>query len=515
MVEDPNNPRLWLVTGVRYSDVKDCYPEFLSSLKEGTIMQVFAACKEAGAFKNLKAVMSWKGKILNVGVISSKMRDVAATYMDDEGYMEVRVVEGSIGDKDFWVEPLLDAPLRPMAQRVALPPLPFSENLVPFRTAGEACRSYATRQLEQMMQEIEDNINRWTWTDLRSHVLQLVQTLHSYPEYCLHSLCEEESKRLRETIGRLREILQRLDQVTGMAECVLQLKKEYDYIEWLEHTYSKEDVCGKIYKEELSELENLAINPFGLCTQFFGQLVGENHDLESNKEVLTSALNKINEWLKGFMHGWYVRTKGSTARLAHTIKCEQLTRRELYGYYCCEILAKYLRGVLKGKYTIDEMLGHYVEPNSKPLSIVADETNIIPIEEIDPNNIINGGFDKHRVVETVREVAAIIQSEPYKYTHLMKVMIDHRVILLQQVDYSKFSNALADWVKDNPIEPKKVKESIRQRFKKIMDNHGLDAGKALRPYWLWDDTDLDRQICVHIGAIFERNGFSKPRKLAL
>lgn len=272
MVEDPNNPRLWLVTGVRYCDVKADISDYLTALMEGTILQVFAACCEEGAFKNLRVMDNWKGENVNVGVISSKMRDLAATYMDDEGYMEVRVVEGRIGDKDFWVEPVLEAPLRPIAQRSTLKPLPFSENLVPFRTNEEACRSTATRQLVTLMQSIEDNITAWTWTELRNRTLLLAEKLHNYPRYCLHSLCEEEDKMLRGIIGRLREIIMRLEQVSGMADCIKRLTTEYEIIEQLEHDYSSQDVCARIYKEEMAEIEKVAQGPCGMLTQFFGQL---------------------------------------------------------------------------------------------------------------------------------------------------------------------------------------------------------------------------------------------------
>ena len=50
MSEESNNPRLWLVTGVRHRDVQDCFSQYLAELKAGTVMQVSAALFEDGKF---------------------------------------------------------------------------------------------------------------------------------------------------------------------------------------------------------------------------------------------------------------------------------------------------------------------------------------------------------------------------------------------------------------------------------------------------------------------------------
>jgi len=516
MFEDPNNPRLWLVTGVRHCDVKDCYPDFLADLKEGTILQVYAACCPKGVFKNLRVYTNWQGSNLNIGAISSKMRDNAATYMDDDGFMEVRVVKDGIGDKDFWVEPVLEMPLRPIAQHSSLPPLPFAESLVPFRTEEEAHRSATTRQLVCFMQSIEDNMKEWKWSELREHVLKLAEMLHRYPESCLHSLCEDEDKMLRSVIGQLREIIERLGQVSGMSECVLQLQREYDVIEHLDHEYSKSIVCARIYKNEIEEIERQARKPYGMLTQFFGQLRMDNNDTDPSSEELQHNLNSINLWLRDFMDGWYIRTKSNTEKLAMSIKCEHFTRHELYGYYCCEILAKTLKQVVTHQCSIAEIMGS-AEDAAETISMPLSETRNLNSsdEESDPYNIIPNTFDKRRILEIALQADAIIQRETYKYAHLLKVMIDYRVVTIQQSEQAKFAKTIAHWHKDNEMDADKLKGSIRQRISKMMDARNLKTGQILSPFWTWPDTDPNKQICMQIGDIFERNGFGKPRKLIL
>ena len=78
MSEESNNPRQWLVTGVRHREVKECFQKYLAELKAGTVMQVSAALLEKGAFKNLGVYTEWQGNILNVGVIAATMLDAAS-----------------------------------------------------------------------------------------------------------------------------------------------------------------------------------------------------------------------------------------------------------------------------------------------------------------------------------------------------------------------------------------------------------------------------------------------------
>ena len=214
------------------------------------------------------------------------------------------------------------------------------------------------------------------------------------------------------------------------------------------------------------------------------------------------------------MNGWYVRTKHSAARLAATIRCEHYTRRELYGYYCCEIIAKALKNAIKEK-TIAPDTSLQPSAAIPPLVVMSQSTDDPADTELDPYKIIIDHLDKQRVVETVKKVAANICDEPYKFAHLMKVMIDHRIIMAQQSEQAKFSKALAHWLMDNGYEADKLKGCIRQRYAKIMESLNLKSPQVLPYYWTWPDTNPDKHICYQIGAIFEESGFLKPRKMII
>lgn len=512
MHEDPNNPRLWLVTGVRYRDVKECYPEFLASLHPGDILQILAACCEQGAFKNLGAYAEWRGQHLNVGVISTKMRDEAATYLDDEGFAEVRVV--TVGDKDFWVEPLAAEPLRPKAERIGLDPLPFDPSLVPFRSPSDARRQSATRQLIASLQQIEDQSDHWSWCELRDHVEQLILQLQRYPSSCLHSLCEEEDRTLRSILGCLGDVCQLLERHKGMSEANDRLKSEYEAIEQLEHEYSKPRVCARIYKEEMAELEQLACGQHGMLMQFFEQQRLAHNGQDPTPEQLTTILTSLNQWLSGFMNGWYTRTKRNLEHLACTIKCEHLTRRELYSYYSCEILAHVVADVLKGKTTIAELLNQAEGIASAPH--VVDRPSLsqpvdFTIEDYDPYNIIPSNLPKQRVRDCAIAADAVIHGEGYKYAHLLKVMIDHRVTTATQSEQADFAKTLVAWHLGDGKEADKLKNSIRQRIGKMMTNRHIATGLSLPLYRTWPDNDPDRLICEQIAPFFEEAGFGYPR----
>lgn len=508
MHEDPNNPRLWLVTGVRYRDVSECYTDFITDLRKGDVMQVMAACFEQGTFKNLGAYTEWHGQNLNVGVISSKMRDEAATYLDDDGFMEVRVVE--IGDKDFWVEPVAETPLRPKAERLGIPPLPFDQSLVPFRSPGDARRQSATNQILTLLHQIEDNSDLWTWVELREHVERLISLLHRYPESCLHSLCEEEDKTLRSILGCLRDVCQLLDRHKGMSESNDRLKAEYEAIEQIEHEYSKPQVCARIYKEEMAELDRLAHGQQGMLMQFFEQLRLANNDQDPTIDQLNEELQGLNTWLSGFMNGWYTRTKRNMTSLATTIKCEHLTRRELYGYYSCEILAQVVKQVSSGQRTIAEILCQPIVASvSKQNSPVNDPT----LEDYDPYQILPANVNKQQVRDAVIEVDSVTLGVPYKYAHVQKVMIDYRITTMQQSDQADFAQTLLHWhLGSKSKDATALKNSIRQRTDKIMEQRGCSKARnqVLPPFWLWPENDADRQICEQIAPIFEQHGFRRP-----
>ena len=512
MTESKNNPRQWLVTGLRYREVKDYYPVFLSELKEGTILQVYAAHCTNGFFSNLGAFMSWRGKVREVGVISKDCRDAAAIYLDDEGFMEVRVVKDTIGDKDFWVEPVLDAPLRPDNPHSKLLPLPFDENLVPYRTNNQPERLFVTRELERLMQTISMHIEDVKWTELRSQVLQLADLLHDYPPYCLHSLCVEERNRLRDIINRLKGLLERLRTQSGMADCALRLEEEFAIIEDVKREYTKEEVCARIYREEMAELDAHAI-----LSDYHKQLRMDNNGREPTPEMLSSNLSKINAWLKVFLNGWYVRWKreNNLVKLAHTIMSAQLTRKELYGYYCCEIIARALEQQTQEQSPASGVpvqttgtMG--VEP---PLS-TDDAPNSPSDEELDPERIILGTLDKQEVRAAVQEAEAFNKGKQYRYALLMKVMMDHRIITIQQSDQVDFARSLVCWLPDKALDARKTTLSIRQGFTKMMKNQGLVSPQVLPFYWLWKNTDKEWQLCTQIGEVFERHGFPRPKAVA-
>ena len=512
MTESKNNPRQWLVTGLRYREVKDYYPVFLSELKEGTILQVYAAHCTDGFFSNLGAFMSWRGKVREVGVISKDCRDAAAIYLDDEGFMEVRVVKDTIGDKDFWVEPVLDAPLRPDNPHSKLLPLPFDENLVPYRTNNQPERLFVTRELERLMQTISMHIEDVKWSELRSQTLHLADLLHDYPPYCLHSLCEEEAKRLRDIIDRLKELIESLRTRSGMADCVLRLEEEFAVIEDVEREYSKEEVCARIYREEMAELDAHAI-----LSDYHKQLLMDNNGSEPTLEMLSSNLSKINAWLKVFLNGWYVHwmKDNNLVKLAHTIMSAQLTRKELYGYYCCEIIARALEQQTQEQSPASgvpvQTVGTMgVEP---PLS-TDDVPNSPSDKELDPVGIILGTLNKQEVRAAVQEAELLIQGDQYRYTLLMKVMMDHRIITIKQSEQAKFARSLVCWLPDKQMDADKVKQSISQRFRKIREEQGLKPKQVLPFYWLWKNTDQDWQLCTQIGEVFERHGFPRPKAVA-
>ena len=513
MTESKNNPRQWLVTGLRYREVKDYYPVFLSELREGTILQVYAAHCTNGFFSNLGAFMSWRGKVREVGVISKDCRDAAAIYLDDEGFMEVRVVKDTIGDKDFWVEPVLDAPLRPDNPHSELPKLPFSENLVPYRTNNQPERLFVTRELERLMQTISMHIEDVKWSELRSQTLHLADLLHDYPPYCLHSLCEEEAKRLRDIIDRLKELIESLRTRSGMADCVLRLEEEFAVIEDVEREYSKEEVCARIYREEMAELDANAI-----LSDYHNQLLMDNNGREPTLEMLSSNLSKINEWLKVFLNGWYVHWKRehNLAKLAHTIKSAQLTHKELYGYYCCEIIARALEQQIQEQSRASGVPVQTAGTMDVESSLSTDDApNSLSDEELDPKKIILGTLDKQAVRAAVQEAGSFIQKKnQYRYALLMKVMMDHRIITVLQSDQADFARSLVCWLPDKALDADKVKQSISQRFRKIREEQGLQPTEVLPFYWLWKNTDQDWQLCTQIGEVFERHGFPRPKAVA-
>ncbi len=516
MLEESNNPRLWLVTGVRFRDVKDCFQMYLAELKAGTVMQVSAALRENGAFKNLGVYTEWRGNILNVGVISAKMRDEAATYMDDEGEMEVRVVEGTISDKDFWVEPVDNEPKRPMPQPIVLPDLPFDPNLVPLRTDAEMKRSTATRLLKNAIKYYADNYKLWSFSVKNSQTQELVKKLKEYPKYCLHSLCKEEHNTLLDIIAQLKKLTDDMTvaqiEIKGLQDFVFQLNNELETIKDVEREYSKKEVCGQIYLSEMKEMEKYIRTPEGMLPAYFKQLRIEKNEESLSVETYSSELAKINHWFEQFMTTWYVRAKDDTEKLAHIIETEHLSRIELNGYYCCEILAKELKQRIKGKNNVNDMMVQQTETSGVP-SLSSNKMQDNGINEIDPDNIISEKYNKVKVVEAVLQTKPIIRGVQKRYAYLMKAMIDLRIIIIQESEQLKFARFIARCFKDDAIDVDKVKGSIRQTIRKMREKHHIQPDQVLSPYWLWDDSSIDENICQQFGKIFEDNGFEKPRKI--
>lgn len=516
MLEDSNNPRLWLVTGVRYRDVKDCFQKYLAELKAGTVMQVSAALRENGAFKNLGVYTEWRGNILNVGVISAKMRDEAATYMDDEGEMEVRVVEGTISDKDFWVEPVDNEPKRPMPQPFVLPDLPFDPNLVPLRTDAEMKRSTATRLLKNAIKFYADNYKLWSFSEKNSQTQKLVKKLQDYPQYCLHSLCKEEHNTLLDIIGQLKKLTDNMtvaqNEINGLKDFVFQLNNELETIKDVEREYSKKEVCGQIYLKEMNEMEKYIRTPEGMLPTYFKQLGIEKNEESLSVETYSSELAKINHWFEQFMTTWYIRAKDDTEKLAHIIETEHLSRVELNGYYCCEILAKDLKQRIKGKNNVNDMMVQPAENAGVPsLSSLTNKESDPTDDGIDPDHIISVKFDKQMVIKSISESQQIIDKTQRRYAYLMKVMIDHKVINIQESDQLKFAKFIISYLKDEKVNLGHFKETICKGIARLKSINNIPSDQVLPYYWVWEKESKEKKLCMEIGEIFEKNGFSMPR----
>ena len=516
MSEESNNPRQWLVTGVRHREVKECFQKYLAELKAGTVMQVSAALLEKGAFKNLGVYTEWQGNILNVGVIAATMRDAASIYLDDEGEMEVRVVEGTISDKDFWVEPVDNEPKRPMPQPNKLPDLPFDPNLVPLRTDAEMKRSTATRLLKNAIKYYAENYKLWSFSEKNSQTQKLVKKLKEYPQYCLHSLCKEEHNTLLDIIGQLKKLTDDMtvaqNEINGLKDFVFQLNNELEAIKDVEREYSKKEICGQIYLSELAEIEAYISAPKGMLPSYFELLRMENNEGSPSTEIYSSKLAKINHWFEQFMTTWYIRAKDDTEKLAHIIETEHLSRIELNGYYCCEILAKALRKAIEDKNSVKAMMVQQTETSGVP-SLSSNNKQDSGINEIDPDHIISEKYNKLKVVEAVLLTKPIIRGVQKRYAYLMKTMIDLRIIIIQESEQLKFARFIARCFKDDAIDVDKVKGSIRQTIRQMREKHHIQPDQVLSPYWLWDDSSIDENICQQLGKIFEENGFEKPRKI--
>ena len=516
MVEESNNPRLWLVTGVRFRDVKNCYSEYLSELKAGTIMHVLAASCEDGAFKNLGVYSEWRGNYVNVGVISAKMRDVAATYLDDNGEMDVRVVEGTISDKDFWAEPIEDEPKRPMPEPTKLPPLPIDANLVPLRTDAEMIRRTATHLLKNRIKSYTDNYKQWTFTEQNKQTKELVKRLQEYPSYCLHSLSKDEHDTLLGIISQLKELIDEMiaaqNEIKGLEAFVSQLQKELETIKDNEREYSKQEVCKRIYLDEMSEIEKQISAPNGKLLAYFEMLKMENNGDEPTIETYSSELTKINNWLNQFITTWYAAAKNDTAKLAHIIETYQISRVELNGYYFCEILAKILKQKILGNNNINDMMVHQTEKADVPsLSSLANK-KIEPSDDgIDPEHIIINNNIKDKIVEAVLQCRPLLDIEQIRYGYLMKVMIDHRIINIKQSNQLKFVIFIASCFKDKPINVEKIKNSTRQGIAKMMNVNNIPSGQILMPYYSWEKPSIERDNCMQFGEILENNGLMRPK----
>ena len=516
MSEESNNPRQWLVTGVRHREVKECFQKYLAELKAGTVMQVSAALLEKGAFKNLGVYTEWQGNILNVGVIAATMRDAASIYLDDEGEMEVRVVEGRISDKDFWVEPVDNEPKRPMPQPIVLPDLPFDPNLVPLRTDAEMKRSTATRLLKNAIKYYAENYKLWSFSEKNSQTQKLVKKLKEYPQYCLHSLCKEEHNTLLDIIGQLKKLTDDMtvaqNEINGLKDFVFQLNNELEAIKDVEREYSKKEICGQIYLSELAEIEAYISAPFGMLPSYFDLLRMENNEGSPSTEIYSSKLAEINHWFEQFMTTWYVRAKDDTDTLAHIIETEHLSRIELYGYYCCEILAKELKKRIKEKNNEKDMMVQQTENSGVPtLSSFTTKESETTDDGIDPDHIITGKFDKQLVIKSITESQTIIDNTQRRYAYLMKVMIDHKVINIQETDQLKFARFIISYLNDDTINLKHLKETICKGIARLRDINNIPSDQVLPYYWRWEKETKELKICMDIGEIFEKNGLSKPR----
>ena len=496
--------RTWLVTGVRHRDVSDCYPEFIADLQIGQVLLIIADYRDQDSFRNLGAHMEWRGRNLNVGVISTAMRDQATTYLNDDGFMEVRVLR--VGEKDFWVEPLSAAPCRPVQEHTGISPLPIHPSLVPYRLPSASRLLSATQQLMSHLGQIIGHHNDWTWSELHVATDRLILLLDRYPDYCMHTLCEEAVQSLHTLIQQVQSTLVLIGQHTGMSESVGRLTEALDRICQLEADYTSGSIRARIYREEMAEMEQQAYGPHGLLAQFFGQLEYDNNRQPPTRAQISDVLQQIHSWLSRFMNGWYPRYKHSVESLASGLRYEHLTRLELYGYYVCEILARQLQLIVTGQRTLAEVMGQATQP----LPTSAPVATTTAADDIDPYHILSPGINRQQLLEAMADAEAFTQGEPYKYFHIFKVLIDYHLTTLQQSDQAPFAQTLVHWHMGTRSKDVSVlKNSIRQRTDKLMDHLHLSKSRhqVLPPFWCWPDSDQDRYLCQQLAPIFERHGF--------
>jgi len=302
----------------------------------------------------------------------------------------------------------------------------------------------------------------------------------------------------------LKGLIDSLRETKGMAESAYQLADEYTVLEDLEHEYSKKEVCKRIYLDEMEEVDSQIWAPNGMLPTLLRAMRMDNGGNEPTRETYQEELNKVNQWLKQVLNGWYVRSKNNLPTLAHIIECNRLARRELYSYYCCEILAKELRLAIEKANRVQQ-----IEASAVP-AFPSSPTET-PDDGIDPDHIISTKFNRQMVVETIKLTKPIIGDTQNRYGYLMKVMIDHRIIMIQESDHSKFARFIASCFNDEALDIERLKGSIRQGIKKMKEYYHKNAEQVLLPYWTWQDSSIHENYCRQFGEIFERNGFLKPR----
>lgn len=192
----------------------------------------------------------------------------------------------------------------------------------------------------------------------------------------------------------------------------------------------------------------------------------------------------------------------------------QLVADYIYRYHCHinldQIRAFFLYVLLT------ERIEQELNAPAQPLSS-APSTPSTPLQKggtgegLDPYHILHPDADPQLVQECVRQAEALIGDNQYKYAHLMKVMLDHQVLSIQQSDHDPFARTLELWGCAGGKRSDLIKASIRQRLRKIMNARQTPAGHTLSLYRTWPDTDPDRQICSQLASIFTQAGFEYPR----
>ena len=115
------------------------------------------------------------------------------------------------------------------------------------------------------------------------------------------------------------------------------------------------------------------------------------------------------------------------------------------------------------------------------------------------------------VIKSISESQQIIDKTQRRYAYLMKVMIDHKVINIQESDQLKFAKFIISYLKDEKVNLGHFKETICKGIARLKSINNIPSDQVLPYYWVWEKESKEKKLCMEIGEIFEKNGFSMPR----